>query len=64
MNHVFGEAETMPMIEFFIFVIIVMNEDGKGDAIEEVMDTAEASVEDDMLVNRRVEGYDLIEELL
>ena len=50
----------MPMIHFFIFVIMAMIED----AIEEVMDTAEASVEDDMLVNRRVEGYDLIEELL
>ena len=40
-----------------------MIEDGKEDAIEEVMDTAEASVDDDMLVNRRVEGHDLIEEL-
>ena len=51
LNLVFGEAETMPMIHFFIFVIMAMIEDGKEDAIEEVMDTAEASVEDDMLVN-------------
>ena len=32
-------------------------EDGEEDLIEEVMDTAEAPEDDDMLVNRRVEDY-------
>ena len=39
-------------------------EDGEEDDIKEVMDTAEAPEEDDMLVNRRVEEYAVIDDLL
>ena len=41
-----------------------MIEDGEEDAIEEVMDTAEAQDEDDLLVNRGVEELADIDDLL
>ena len=41
-----------------------MIEDGEEDPIEEVMDTAEAPDEDDILVNRGVEELADIDDLL